>query len=64
MSKDQPALSAKHATIILQFLQRTQLQGAEMPAFVEVCNSLSTIAKPAEKPPQDTADTWAPEGGI
>jgi len=36
-------ISAKHAAAILQFLQRTQLQGAEMPAYVEIFNILSGI---------------------
>ncbi|MFC3051647.1 hypothetical protein [Kordiimonas pumila] len=39
-----PVLSAKQAKTIIQFLQRTQLQGAEMPAYVDAFNALSAIA--------------------
>ncbi|WP_262694475.1 hypothetical protein [Kordiimonas aquimaris] len=39
------ALTSKQAQIILQFLQRTQLQGAEMAAYVDAFNALSVIAK-------------------
>ena len=38
------AVSAKQAAAILQFLQRTQMQGAEMPAYVDIFNTLSGIA--------------------
>ncbi|MBL4837963.1 MAG: hypothetical protein JKY34_10340 [Kordiimonadaceae bacterium] len=43
-------VSAQQASAILQFLQRTQMQGAEMPAYVDVFNTLSAIvaAAPAE----------------
>jgi hypothetical protein len=37
-------ISAKQAAALLQFLQRTQMQGAEMPVYVDVFNSLSAIA--------------------
>jgi hypothetical protein len=40
-------ISAKQAAILLQFLQRTQMQGAEMPAYVDVFNSLSAIVAAA-----------------
>ncbi|MBL4791008.1 MAG: hypothetical protein JKY60_18825 [Kordiimonadaceae bacterium] len=36
-------ISAKQAATILQFLQRTQMQGAEMPAYVDLFNTLSGI---------------------
>lgn len=43
-SQTQPTqLSADQAKACLQFLQRAQLQGAEMPAFVSIFNSLSAI---------------------
>ena len=43
-------VSSQQASAILQFLQRTQMQGAEMPAYVDVFNTLSAIvaAAPAE----------------
>lgn len=37
-------VSADQAKAILQFLQRTQMQGAEMPAYVDIFNCLSAIA--------------------
>lgn len=37
-------LTADQAKACLQFLQRTQMQGAEMPAYVSIFNSLSSIA--------------------
>lgn len=49
---DSTTITAEQAKIILQFLQRTQLSGSEMPAFVAVFNSLSAIA-------QDSADEQA-----
>ncbi len=45
MTQDQQALSPKHAQAALQFLQRAQLTGAEMPAYVEVFNALSAAAQ-------------------
>lgn len=40
-------ITPKQATAILQFLQRTQMQGAEMPVYVDVFNVLSSIAASA-----------------
>ncbi len=37
-------VTPKQAVAILQFLQRTQMQGAEMPAYVDIFNTLSAIA--------------------
>ena len=42
----------QQASAILQFLQRTQMQGAEMPAYVSVFNTLSAIVAAA---PQELA---------
>jgi len=47
------AVSPKQAAAILQFLQRTQMQGAEMPAYVDVFNTLSAIVAAA---PQEMAE--------
>lgn len=44
MTESVPAISAEQARVILQFMQRAQLQGAEMPAYVDVFNTLSGIA--------------------
>jgi len=46
---EQPELnvSPKQAAAILQFLQRTQMQGAEMPAYVDIFNTLSGIVAAA-----------------
>lgn len=41
-------LSTEQARAALQFLQRTQLQGAEMPAYVSIFNVLSALAQAAE----------------
>lgn len=38
------SLSPEQAKVCLQFLQRTQMQGAEMPAYVSLFNSLTAIA--------------------
>lgn len=38
-------LSPEQAQVILQFLQRAQLQGSEMAAYVDVFNALSVVAK-------------------
>lgn len=43
-----PSLSATQAAAILQFLQRTNLKGAEVPAFMEVASILSAMAEPAQ----------------
>ena len=39
----QSGVSVDQAKAILQFLQRTQMQGAEMPVYVDVFNTLSAI---------------------
>ena len=36
-------LNENQAKIILQFLQRTQMQGSEMPAYVDVFNTLMSL---------------------
>lgn len=41
-------ITAKQAEVMLQFLQRTQMQGAEMPAYVDIFNTLSGIAGAAK----------------
>ena len=41
-------ISVKQAAAVLQFLQRTQMQGAEMPAYVDVFNTLSAIVAAAQ----------------
>jgi len=41
-------ISAKQAATALQFLQRAQMQGAEMPAYVDVFNQLSAIVATAQ----------------
>lgn len=50
-------VSPKQAAAILQFLQRTQMQGAEMPAYVDIFNTLSAIvaAAPQELQGDDAA---------
>lgn len=53
--KNTPSLSADQAKTILYFLQRANLQGSEMPAYIDVFNALSSIAgESASKPGQDT----------
>ncbi len=47
-------INPKQAAVILQLLQRTQMQGAEMPAYVDVFNTLSAIVATA---PQEMAET-------
>ena len=37
-------LNENQAKAILQFLQRTQMQGGEMPVYVDVYNTLMAIA--------------------
>ena len=44
-------LSADQARTVLQFLQRTPLQGAEMAAYVDVFNALSAVANAAQGEP-------------
>lgn len=43
MTQSIPTLNAKQAAATLQFLARTQMQGAEMPAYVDIFNVLSAI---------------------
>lgn len=38
------SINEDQAKVILQFLQRTNLQGSEMPAYVGVFNTLTAIA--------------------
>ncbi len=62
MTQSIPKLNAKQAAATLQFLSRTQMQGAEMPAYVDIFNVLSAIvsAEGAEAPvpgtPQEAAE--------
>ncbi|MEX0299203.1 MAG: hypothetical protein AB3N28_09040 [Kordiimonas sp.] len=51
-------VSPQQASAILQFLQRTQMQGAEMPAYVSIFNTLSAIV--AAAPQELNEDTVAP----
>lgn len=53
---DTTTLSPKQAAATLQFLQRTQMQGAEMPVYVDIFNTLSAIvaAAPQEMATSDT----------
>jgi len=44
MTEQMNSLTSKQAAVVLQFLQRTQMQGAEMPAYVDVFNVLTAIA--------------------
>ena len=41
-------ITAQQAAALLQFMQRAQLQGAEMPAYVDVFNTLSKIVADAQ----------------
>ena len=41
-----PIVTPQHAGLILQFLTRTDIKGAEMPAYVECFNVLNAIAQP------------------
>ncbi len=51
-----PSLTADQAKTTLYFLQRANLQGSEMPAYVDVFNTLSSIAGEAvSKPVQDNS---------
>jgi len=43
------SLTAKQAMAAVQFLQRADLKGAEVPAFVEVMQALSALAQPQAK---------------
>ena len=52
-------LNENQAKAILQFLQRTQMQGSEMPAYVDVFNTLMAIvgeAAPAAAPAARTTE--------
>lgn len=40
-------VTPKQASAILQLLQRTQMQGAEMPVYVDIFNTLSAIVAAA-----------------
>jgi hypothetical protein len=44
-----PQLSAQQAQAILQFLSRTQINGAEAPAFMECVMVLRMIASPPQQ---------------
>lgn len=55
MTNSQPTLTADQAKATLQFLARTQMQGAEMPAYVDVFNVLTAIAKAEASPPREAA---------
>lgn len=44
------------ARLALQFMQRVQLQGAEVPAYVAVVNALEEIANPPPAPESPTDD--------
>ncbi len=48
-------INPKQAAVILQLLQRTQMQGAEMPAYVDVFNTLSAIVATAPREMAETA---------
>lgn len=48
-------VSPQQAAAILQFLQRTQMQGAEMPAYVDIYNTLSGIVAAAPQELKDDA---------
>jgi hypothetical protein len=53
--EQRPLLSAPQAQAILQFMSRSQISGAEAPAFMECVIALQMIASlppaPAPKPP-------------
>ncbi len=53
----QNSVSVDQAKAILQFLQRTQMQGSEMPAYVDVFNTLSAIV--GTEPQQNDATAKA-----
>lgn len=57
------SLSADQAKAILQFLQRTQMQGAEMPVYVDLFNVLSAIAGAASEAHSVPADGSLSETG-
>lgn len=44
MTETSDTLTQDQAKIVLQFLQRTNLQGSEMPAYVDVFNVLTSLA--------------------
>jgi|GEM_PF-4222375 len=54
MTQSVPTLNAKQAAATLQFLSRTQMQGAEMPAYVEIFNVLSAIVSAENDQPQQS----------
>lgn len=62
MTQSIPTLNAKQAAATLQFLSRTQMQGAEMPAYVDIFNMLSAIVSaegaeaPATSVPEEAAE--------
>jgi hypothetical protein len=43
------------ARMALQFMQRAQLSGAEVPAFITVMNALNEIAEPKLMAPEPRA---------
>lgn len=47
MKQDRQSLSAKHAQVILKFLERVTLRGEEAPAFMEVVAVLNAAAQQA-----------------
>lgn len=55
-------ITPKQAATILQFLQRTQLQGAEMPAYVDLFNTLSAIVAKAQGDTAAVAEIEANQG--
>lgn len=60
----QSGVSVDQAKAILQFLQRTQMQGAEMPVYVDVFNTLSSIVgvEPSQNDASTKADASAADG--
>jgi len=52
----QANITVKQAEVILQFLQRTQMQGAEMPAYVDIFNTLSGIVGTVKSEASASAD--------
>lgn len=53
LAEQKPEINPQQASIILQLLQRAQMQGAEMPAYVDVFNTLSAIVATV---PQELAE--------
>lgn len=56
MANSQPTLTADQAKATLQFLARTQMQGAEMPAYVDIFNVLTAIIEAEEAAPKEKAE--------